>query len=67
MYSDNFKEFSSYWNKFGMSALENIVVAISNLLIQAKRTYPMFPWLIHHSSSFNWKKVSRDSESSHRC
>ena len=40
MYSDQLtqkqlQEFGSNWNKFRMTALENIVVLISNLLIQA--------------------------------
>ena len=60
---NSFKEFSWYWNKFRVSALKNIVVLISNLLVQAKRAHHLFPWLIRHSFSFSWKEVSRDPES----
>ena len=36
-------EFSSYWNKFKVGALENIVVLISDLLIQAKTNISSVP------------------------
>ena len=72
MYSDpltknNFKEFSSHWNKFRVSDLKMWWCSSLICLFKQTRTHPMFPWLIHHSSSFNWKEVSRDFEFSYRC